>query len=94
MFDCPLLFEAGIDKECDSVVVSYCSLKTQEKRVLQRKNLTENELNFILKRQLPSEEKIKRANFSINTDNSIKETSKEVEKILLEITNSCNKKVF
>lgn len=86
MFDCPLLFEAGVNKQCDYVIVTHCSLDTQRKRAFARGNITENEFNFIIQRQMSNLEKVEKADFSINTESSIEQTTAEVKKILEKIT--------
>lgn len=85
MFDCPLLFEAEVDKQCDFKIVTYCLEKTQRERVLKRGNFTEEQFNTILDKQLPTKEKLSKANFCINTECSLEETKKSVLEILNKI---------
>ncbi|MFL2844756.1 MAG: dephospho-CoA kinase [Candidatus Puniceispirillaceae bacterium] len=68
VLDVPLLFETGGDVLCDYVVVVYASEDTIRKRALQRLGMTEDKLSNILKTQMPTIEKCKRANFLLNTD--------------------------
>lgn len=88
MFDCPLLFEAGIDKQCNFTIVTYCSEKTQKERALKRGNFTEEQLNKICNNQMPTKEKLTKADFCINTECTLEETKKIVLEILNKIKNN------
>ena len=84
VLDIPLLFEVGEDKNVDAVVCVITDKTTQKHRVLTRGTMTESELLQILAKQMPIEEKIKKSDFVIKTDN-IKDTRNQVSQILKQI---------
>lgn len=67
IFDVPLLFETKSENNYDAVLVTYCDADIQTNRALARPGMTKTKLKAILKRQLPQEEKIRRADFSVDT---------------------------
>ena len=81
IFDIPLLFEKKKEKNFDAVLVVTASETTQKKRVLSRKNITEKDFQLIKRNQMNEKEKLKRANFLINTDKSLTETKQDVIEI-------------
>lgn len=66
LLDVPLLYEIGLDKECDAVAVVSAPAGVQRERVLMR-GMTEPEFQMILSRQMPDEEKRRRADYIIPT---------------------------
>ena len=85
IFDIPLLFEKNQQSSFDGVVVVTASAKTQKDRVLRRTNMTEKDFEFIKQHQMKEEEKIKRADFIINTDKSLSDTREDVKNLLYKI---------
>ena len=81
VYDIPLLFEKGLEKDFDAVLVVTASTLTQRNRVLSRKNITYKDFQLIKRNQLGEEEKIKKADFVINTDRSLTETMQDVVQI-------------
>ncbi len=81
IYDIPLLFEKELEKEFDAVLVVTASNITQKNRVLSRKNITNKDFQLIKRNQLGEKEKIKRADYLINTDRSLKETRQDVVEI-------------
>jgi dephospho-CoA kinase len=82
MFEIPLLFETGGDKEFDKVVVVSAPAEVQRARVLGRRGMTAAKLESILKRQMPDEEKRRRADFVIDTGGDLSTTEAQVRDIL------------
>jgi dephospho-CoA kinase len=82
LFDIPLLFETGGEKEFDKVVVVSAPAEVQRSRVLSRAGMTEEKLESILERQMPDEEKRARADFVIDTGAELSTTEAEVREIL------------
>ena len=81
VFDIPLLFEKQQDKNFDAVLVVTASELTPKKRVLSRRNIKEQDFQLIKRNQMNEQEKIKRADFLINTDKSLLETKQDVLEI-------------
>ncbi len=63
-----LLFESGSDQQCDQTIVVAAALDARVKRVVQRDQLTEEEVLRREKKQIPQEEKEAKANFIIHND--------------------------
>ena len=85
IFDIPLLFEKKQERNFDAVLVVTASKLTQKKRVLSRKNMKEEDFQLIERNQMNEQEKIKRADFLINTDKSLLETKQDVLEIYQKI---------
>ena len=85
IFDIPLLFEKQQERKFDAVLVVTASELTQKKRVLSRKNMKEQDFQLIKRNQMSEQEKIKRADFLINTDKSLLETKQDVLEIYQKI---------
>ena len=66
LLDIPLLYETGLDRDCDAVAVVSAPPETQRARVLAR-GMTEAELQLIRSRQTPDAEKRARADYIIPT---------------------------
>ena len=82
MFDIPLLFETGGESEFDKVIVVSAPGDVQRARVLQRPGMNAQKLELILERQLPDEEKRRRADFVIDTAGDLSTTEAQVRDIL------------
>ena len=85
IFDIPLLFEKQQEKNFDAVLVVTASEATQKKRVMSRKNIKEKDFQLIKRNQMNEKEKIKRADFLINTDKSLPETKQDVAEVYQKI---------
>ena len=86
LLDIPLLYETGGEKRVDKVVVVTCDPQTQRQRVLARPGMTEEKFALILSRQLPDEEKRKRADFIVHTDGGLDAARKQVEEVIRAVT--------
>jgi dephospho-CoA kinase len=82
MFEIPLLFETDGEKEFDKVIVVSAPPDIQRARVLQRQSMTHAKLESILGRQMPDEEKRRRADFVIDTGADLSTTEAQVRDIL------------
>ena len=68
VLDVPLLYERGIDTECDAVVVASASPETQMARLLARPGLDRAGADLLLSRQMPDREKRARARWIVPTE--------------------------
>lgn len=84
VLDVPLLFEVGADKDCDLTVVVSVPPDLQKQRVLARSEMTEQEFESILERQMSDAEKRARADHVIQTV-SFEAARAAVESILKEV---------
>jgi dephospho-CoA kinase len=82
LFDIPLLFETGGEAAFDKVIVVSAPAAVQRARVLDRAGMTAERLDSILKRQMPDEEKRRRADFVIDTSGDLSTTEAQVRDIL------------
>ncbi len=69
----PLLYEAGFDKNFETVI----AVKADEETCMSRANLTEEEYNQRMKRQLSPEIKAERADFVIHNNGSLEELKQQ-----------------
>jgi dephospho-CoA kinase len=82
LFEIPLLFETGGEYDFDKVVVVSAPGQVQRARVLERRGMTLAKLESVLARQMPDEEKRRRADFVIDTDTDLSTTEAQVRDIL------------
>lgn len=78
----PLLFESGFDKYFDYSICVYCDEKNRLERAKQRTDFNLEIYNKIKQVQMPWQDKIKLADFLINTDLDFVDTIKQIEEII------------
>ena len=82
LIDVPLLFETGEADRADVIVVTTVAPEIQRERVLARPGMTEAKLLAILKRQMPDDEKRRRAHFVVDSGQGHAAAEREVDAIL------------
>ena len=82
VFDIPLLFETGGERNMDAVVVASAPAEVQRARVLAREGMTPDRLDAILARQVPDAEKRARADFVIDTGQGLEVAREGVRQVL------------
>jgi dephospho-CoA kinase len=82
LFDIPLLFETHGEEAFDKIIVVSAPAGVQRKRVLARPAMTEAKIDAILSRQMPDEEKRRRADFVIDTGTDLSTTEAQVREII------------
>ncbi|AUW45065.1 dephospho-CoA kinase [Rhizobium leguminosarum] len=85
LLDIPLLFETGAEARVDIVVVVSTDPQIQRQRVLARPDMTEEKFDMILSRQTPDAEKRRRADYLIDTSDSIAATRERVLDIVADL---------
>jgi dephospho-CoA kinase len=80
VFSVPLLFESGLDKVTDRVVVVYADETIQLQRLRKRTGLTTGEARERIEAQMPIEEKKSRADDVIDNSTTIEETYRQVDR--------------
>lgn len=76
--DVPLLYEVGRDRDFDAVIVAAADPETQVRRVVARDGVSEADARLRLAAQLPIGEKVRRADYVVNTEGSVEETDRQV----------------
>ena len=69
-----LLVEAGIYKEFDKVIIAYTTAEEQVRRLMERDGINLEEAEARLKAQFPLSEKLKVANYTIDTTGTLENT--------------------
>ena len=80
-----LLFELGIDKDCDASLLVTAEDNIRIKRVMDRDSKTYREVETILEKQMPEKDKIRKADFIIYNNSTFENLKSETEKVLQEI---------
>lgn len=78
IFDIPLLFEAGMEKLCDTVVVVYVSKRVQIERMLKRDRHGIDLAERIIDSQMSMSEKIDKADIIINNNCTLEDLKNNV----------------
>ena len=82
VIEIPLLFETNGDARVDVSVVVSAPYEMQRQRVLERPNMTAEKFEPILAKQVPDEEKRRRADFVVDTGQSVEGSFAEVDAII------------
>lgn len=82
VLDIPLLFETGGESRCDAVVVVSAPAQLQRTRVFERPGMDEGKYAALLARQLPDEEKRRRADFVVDSSRGFDAARAQVRDIL------------
>ena len=91
VLDIPLLFETGLDRDVDAVVLVTAPETVQRERVSKRPGMTPEHLAVILERQMKDAEKRARAHFIIDTSGDLAATARQVRGILRALAGAKNK---
>lgn len=79
-----LLFELGLDKDCDTTILVTADEETRIRRVMMRDNKTREEVWKIIQKQMPEEEKRQKADFIIENHSDISQLEEQVRTLLNE----------
>lgn len=91
VLDIPLLFETGLDRAVDAVVLVTAPETVQKERVSQRPGMTPERLAAILARQMTDADKRTRSHFIIDTGGSLASAERQVRGILRALAGAQNK---
>ncbi len=82
VLDVPLLFETGGQSNCDAVVVVSAPPEIQRRRALERPGMTEEKFAALVAKQMPDAEKRRRADFIVDSSQSLDHARAQVRDIL------------
>jgi dephospho-CoA kinase len=82
VLDIPLLFETGGDGRVDAVVVVSAPPEVQRARAFERPGMTEEKFRALLAKQMPDEEKRRRADFVVDSSQGYDFARAQVHAIL------------
>lgn len=80
IFDVPLLFESGIEKFCDKILVVISDYEIQLNRIVERDKIDRELASKIIKSQLSNKERIKKADVVIENNSSLEDLFEKVER--------------
>ena len=76
-----LTIESGYAEFFDKIIVVYCSEEIQIKRLMERDNISREVAKKKIGSQMPSEEKLKYADYVIDSSDTIQSTVEQTEKV-------------
>jgi dephospho-CoA kinase len=82
VIDAPLLFEAGVDQECDAVIFVDAPRKLRLERLMRDRGWSEEELNRRESSQLSLDEKRSRADYVVENTGDLAALAEGVGKVL------------
>lgn len=92
-YDTPLLYEVGLDRTLDSVVVVFAPPEAQRQRLAARDALTPGEADDRIAAQLPIEEKVRRADFVVDNTGAPGELGEKAERLLADLRAGLGRKL-
>ena len=84
-YDVPLLFEVGMEKEFDKIVLIYTDEKTQIERIKERDGLSDEQIRNRLNNQISIEDKREKSDFVVINSGSVAELKNQLMQVLSEI---------
>ena len=85
IYDAPLLFEAGLDRQCDFVIAITADRQTRIERIMKRDGISLDTARGRLDSQHPNEYYERRSDFCVRNDGTESELYAELDNILLKI---------
>lgn len=87
VIDAALMIETGSYRRFDKLVVVHCQPEIQLQRLMARNTLTHEEATARISSQMPSAEKLKFADFAINTSLGFEDTRQQTELLYEQLRN-------
>jgi dephospho-CoA kinase len=79
--DAALMIETGSYRRFDKIIVVYCDPELQLRRLTTRNGFTVEQAQARISAQMPSDEKLKYADYSIDTSKGFEDTRRQVEEV-------------
>ncbi len=76
-----LTIEAGFADFFDKIIMAYCKKEIQIKRLMERDGISRKQTVKIIKSQMQPQEKLKSANYIIDTSSSLQSTVEQTERV-------------
>jgi dephospho-CoA kinase len=92
-YDTPLLFEVGLERALDSVVVVWAPREAQRARLVARDGLAPAEADARLAAQLPIDEKAARADFVVENAGPPEELGAKADRLLADLRRGLGRKL-
>jgi len=92
-YDTPLLYEVGLERLLDSVVVVWAPSDVQRARLVARDGLTPAEADARLAAQLPIDEKAARADFVVENAGAPAELGPKADRLLADLRRGLGRKL-
>jgi dephospho-CoA kinase len=85
LYEAALLVESGRWRDFDGLIVVTASPETQVARAVARGGITREDAEARIKAQLPTNEKVKVATYTIDNDGELAHTERQVERVLRQL---------
>ena len=76
-----LTIEAGFAGFFDKIIMAYCKKEVQKKRLMERDGISRKQTMNIIKSQMQPQEKLKYADYIIDTSSSLQSTVEQTERV-------------
>jgi len=76
-----LTIEAGFADFFDKIIMTYCKKEVQKKRLMERDGISRKQTMKIIKSQMQPQEKLKYADYIIDTSSSLQSTVEQTERV-------------
>lgn len=83
--DIPLLYEQGYEDWCDQVWLIYVDRETQIQRLIARNQLTKEEAQLRISRQMPLEEKRALADLALENTGDLETLKSQIKQLVIEM---------
>ena len=87
VLEIPLLFETGAEKRIDVTVVLSAPAELQRERLLARPGMSVDKLEHLLARQLPEAERRARADYVVDSGESLEDMHRALDKLIETLQN-------
>jgi dephospho-CoA kinase len=78
IYESPLLFEAGAEERVDRILVVTVKPEVQLQRLMRRDGIDERSARSKIAAQMPQDEKVKRADYTLDNSGSLEDCRKQV----------------